>query len=889
MASTSTALKKYKRIKYLGKGSYGAAILAELRSNGQKFVIKEIVIGHLKPHEQAAAKKEAEVLSAMSHSNITLYIESFVEASKLYIVMEHADGGDLSTAVQRRKTGFNGKKQFYAENELMRIFVQICLALKHVHDQNILHRDLKSQNIFLTSQGIVKLGDFGIAKVLDASEEQARTQIGTPYYLSPEICESLPYGRSSDVWSIGIVLFELLALELPFQATSLPALVGKICNHEPNWGLVKPSSAVPSSDASTGVYSETVLDLTKQLLAKNASARPSVRAIVSTDYLKLHMSRLLSHTLRVGNGGAPATTKDDIIDEEASPPPDYEYDDDELFQRGQKDQASAPRASHHRPQQLAPTSSPDVEEVERRIELERQRQMRSKADAEAVRKESALLAEKDRQRSEAREKLKRFKEQCKIGMADPTLQRGDVIVASPSVSSLSPSPAERQGVRNIDRDITPSRDRSKGHGWQQQLPAPSHYYSPDNRGGRHDYYEQQDHEYHRGAPRSRSLLELQAEGMLRPRENVQDRNIAPPREHSRQQHQEHQQYSQPSTRQPSNEMEIRGPDPYRQPAQVDDEVRRQFFANRAAAAAVKARVEREERGDPIFLNHDSPMRDAIPFSHQKDRDPYSYPSHESDRAEVRIQQLRRQKEREKERERAHAEQVLLEAHAFNRELRQARPAARGEVIEIDISPLREKSEGGQAAAIRSSGHKGEVSRGLPRSLIEVASMHGENIKGSPPIAPSLPPASRWGPPASVTELREKMNKMQSEATVDAGTPPRASYMQSSSARSDGEVQNTSELKVLDRIAKRRVIEEQARNDARVVFRRLQEQRRKIRAGRGTKDVEHGAVPSEATPATSEQHEAEEELNSSLGQGQGQNSLSGAVASLGVLLAQELLE
>ena len=77
----------------------------------------------------------------------------------------------------------------------MRMFVQIVLSLKHVHSANILHRDLKSQNIFLTSNGMVKLGDFGIAKVLESSNDQAQTQIGTPYYLSPEICESSPYGN----------------------------------------------------------------------------------------------------------------------------------------------------------------------------------------------------------------------------------------------------------------------------------------------------------------------------------------------------------------------------------------------------------------------------------------------------------------------------------------------------------------------------------------------------------------------------------------------------------------------------------------------------------------------------------------------------------------------
>ena len=236
------SLSKYKKLKYLGKGSYGAALLVCLRNNpNQKFVVKEIVIGHLKAAEQQAAKNEAEVLHQMSHSNITMYIESFVEGSKLYIVMEFADGGDLHAAVQRRKE----TKTKFGEDEVMRIFVQICLALKHVHGANILHRDLKSQNIFLTLKGIVKLGDFGIAKVLDTIEDNAKTQIGTPYYLSPEICESLPYGQKSDIWSLGVVLFELSALELPFQASSLPALVHRICSADPPYNKIENDFSSP--------------------------------------------------------------------------------------------------------------------------------------------------------------------------------------------------------------------------------------------------------------------------------------------------------------------------------------------------------------------------------------------------------------------------------------------------------------------------------------------------------------------------------------------------------------------------------------------------------------------------------------------------------------------
>lgn len=100
--------------------------------------------------------------------------------------------------------------------------------MQYIHHKRILHRDIKTSNIFLTSNGTVKIGDFGISKVLENTLDQASTVVGTPYYMSPEVCENKPYTFKSDVWALGCVLYELCTLKHAFDANNLLGLIFKI-------------------------------------------------------------------------------------------------------------------------------------------------------------------------------------------------------------------------------------------------------------------------------------------------------------------------------------------------------------------------------------------------------------------------------------------------------------------------------------------------------------------------------------------------------------------------------------------------------------------------------------------------------------------------------------
>jgi NIMA (never in mitosis gene a)-related kinase len=216
-------MENYDSMRKIGRGNYGTVYLARDTRNGKHYCLKQIQMETYSAEERANAQQEVEVLRTLDHPGIVRYREHFLHGDSLCVVMTYCEGGDLAATIKRRAK----KEDNFTEAEVLDWFVQLVMALHHVHSKKILHRDLKTQNIFIT-KNLVKLGDFGIAKVMEGSMSAASTVIGTPYYMSPEVCQNQPYSYKSDVWALGCILYEMCALQQAWNGSNLLGLVYKI-------------------------------------------------------------------------------------------------------------------------------------------------------------------------------------------------------------------------------------------------------------------------------------------------------------------------------------------------------------------------------------------------------------------------------------------------------------------------------------------------------------------------------------------------------------------------------------------------------------------------------------------------------------------------------------
>lgn len=285
-------MEVYEVIRSIGSGNFGQVYLVRHKYEGRNYAVKKIKTRDISEKDRENTEQEIRLLQKLRHPNIVAYKDSYIDRDQfLCLVMVFCEGGDMYSKIKSSK----GKK--FPEAQILEWFAQILLALLYLHERKILHRDLKTQNIFLKN-GRLRLGDFGIAKVLDGTRDFANTCIGTPYYMSPELFKNRPYSYKSDVWALGCVTYEMCNLRHAFDAQSFNGLAMKILK-----GSYPPLSPF---------YSKSLRDLVSRMLNVNPNSRPSLIDLLNNPLIRKHVVLYLRDCLTPSN--EPADLDDMNVD-----------------------------------------------------------------------------------------------------------------------------------------------------------------------------------------------------------------------------------------------------------------------------------------------------------------------------------------------------------------------------------------------------------------------------------------------------------------------------------------------------------------------------------------------------------------------------------------------
>ena len=258
---------KYNQIRILGEGGYGKIILAENKNNKSKIAIKYIDFEKFEDEEDIdKVIQEGNILYKLIHKNIIKFEDFAFNRKRAILFMEYAEGGDLTERIKEQE-----KIGPFEEEKIITWFLELCNAVQYCHEHRILHRDLKPKNVFLTKDDNIKLGDFGISKIFKSKQDIAKSFVGTAHYISPEVIKGEEYSYSSDIWSLGIILYELCLLRHPFRLLNDKKNLFFILT---NGDLTKLNRECERN------YSERTCNLIKKILVKNPDERPTIDQII---------------------------------------------------------------------------------------------------------------------------------------------------------------------------------------------------------------------------------------------------------------------------------------------------------------------------------------------------------------------------------------------------------------------------------------------------------------------------------------------------------------------------------------------------------------------------------------------------------------------------------